>query len=146
MDNDYSLIMFVSVLHHIPDYMSCLKMACQRIANGGSLLTLQDPLLYSRHKTAHRVDQAACLAWRLGQGNLSRGMKTRLRRIRGILDETDPGDMVEYHVIRDGVDEEEVLSFARWNLHKLHFSRIGRISSVSGSVSVISLACAIILE
>src|ERR1700722_795024 len=112
MDDVYSLIMFVSVIHHIPDYVACLKMACQRIASGGSLLTLQDPLLYSRHKTAHRVDQAAYLAWRLGQGNLSRGMKTRLRRIRGILDETDPGDMVEYHVIRDGVDEEEVLSFA----------------------------------
>jgi SAM-dependent methyltransferase len=113
MDNDYSLIMFVSVLHHIPDYMSSLTMACQRIVNGGSLLTLQDPLLYSRHRTAHRVDQAAYFAWRLGQGDLSKGMQTRLRRIRGILDETDPSDMVEYHVIRDGVDEERILSFAK---------------------------------
>jgi SAM-dependent methyltransferase len=113
MDDDYSLIMFVSVLHHIPDYMTCLEMACHRIAKGGSLLTLQDPLLYSRHRAAHRVDQAAYFAWRLSQGNLSKGMQTRLRRIRGILDETDPGDMVEYHVIRDGVDEEKILSFAK---------------------------------
>jgi hypothetical protein len=88
-------------------------MACQRIISGGSLLTLQDPLLYSRHRTAHRVDQAAYFAWRLGQGNLSRGMRTRVRRIRGILDETDPSDMVEYHVIRGGVDEEKILSFAQ---------------------------------
>ena len=113
IDNDYSLLLLVSVLHHIPDYISFLKMACQRIADGGALLTLQDPLHYSRHRTAHRVDQAAYLAWRLSQGNLSRGVRTRLRRIRGTLDETNPADMVEYHVIRDGVDEEKALSFAK---------------------------------
>jgi hypothetical protein len=33
--------------------------------------------------------------------------------MRGIFDETNPADMVEYHVVRDGVDEEEILSFAR---------------------------------
>lgn len=31
----------------------------------------------------------------------------------GIIDEKNPSDMVEYHVIRNGVDEEAVLSFAR---------------------------------
>ncbi len=113
VDNDYSLLMFVSVLHHVPDYISFLKMACQRITDGGALLTLQDPLLYSRHRTAHRADQAAYFAWRLSQGNLSKGIQTRLRRIRGILDETNPGDMIEYHVVRDGVDEERILSFAK---------------------------------
>jgi len=33
--------------------------------------------------------------------------------MRGIIDEKNPSDIVEYHVIRDGVDEEAVLSFAR---------------------------------
>lgn len=112
IDSDYSLLMFVSVLHHIPDYMSFLKEACQRITDGGALLTLQDPLWYSRHRTAHRADQAAYFVWRLGQGDLSKGIQTRLRRFRGILDDTEPSDMVEYHVIRDGVDEEKILFFA----------------------------------
>jgi hypothetical protein len=31
----------------------------------------------------------------------------------GSLDETNPADMVEYHVVRSGVDEEGVLEFAR---------------------------------
>jgi SAM-dependent methyltransferase len=113
VENDYSMLMFVSVLHHVPDYMLFLKMACQRITNGGALLTLQDPLCYSRHRMAHRVDQAAYFFWRLSQGNLTKGIRTRLRRIRGILDDTNPSDMVEYHVVRDGVDEEEILSFAK---------------------------------
>ena len=111
--NDYSLLLFVSVLHHIPDYMSYLEDACKRLTNGGSLLTLQDPALYSRHSTAHHAEQAAYFIWRLGQGNLTQGINTRLRRMRGILDETEPRDMVEYHVIRDGVDEEQILSFAK---------------------------------
>ncbi len=82
------------------------------MTDGGTLLTFQDPLWYPRHKVAHRFDQMAYLAWRLTQGNLSKGIKTRLRRIRGILDEENPGDMVEYHVVRDGVDEEKIYSFA----------------------------------
>ena len=52
-------------------------------------------------------------AWRLVQGNAIGGLKTRLRRIRGVFDETNPSDMVEYHVVRNGVDEQMVLSFAR---------------------------------
>jgi SAM-dependent methyltransferase len=113
VDNDYSLLMFVSVLHHIPDYMSFLREACQRTTNGGALLTLQDPAWYARHSAPHHVNQAAYFVWRLGQGDLTKGVQTRLRRMRGILDETAPSDMVEYHVIRHGVDEEKILSFAR---------------------------------
>jgi SAM-dependent methyltransferase len=110
---DYSLLMFVSVLHHIPDYITFLREASQRIVRGGALLTLQDPVSYSRHRAAHRAERAAYFAWRLGQGNPVEGLQTRLRRMRGTFDEENPRDMVEYHVVRDGVDEEAVLSFAR---------------------------------
>jgi SAM-dependent methyltransferase len=110
---DYTLLMFVSVIHHIPDYMSFLKEGSQRLAAGGALLTLQDPTLYSRHRVAHRADQIAYFAWRAAQGNLVSGLQTRLRRMRGIFDETKLADMVEYHVVRDGVDEDRILSFAR---------------------------------
>jgi SAM-dependent methyltransferase len=111
--DDYSLVMFVSVIHHIPDYMSFLKEASQRLAAGGAFLTLQDPTLYARHRVAHRADQIAYFAWRVAQGNLVSGLQTRLRRMHGIFDEAKPADMVEYHVARDGVDEEKILSFAR---------------------------------
>jgi len=36
---DYTLLMFISVLHHIPDYMAFLKAASQRLATGGALVT-----------------------------------------------------------------------------------------------------------
>lgn len=113
VDENYTLLMFVSVLHHIPDYVAFLRQARSRLAPGGALLTLQDPTWYSRHRVAHRADRAAYLAWRLGQGDLSGGLQTRLRRMRRIFDETNPRDMVEYHVVRNGVDEQAVLRFAR---------------------------------
>ena len=109
---DYSLLMFVSVLHHIPDYINYLMEASQLIVRGGALLTLQDPVWYSRHRASHRADRAAYFAWRLGQGSPIEGLHTRLRRMRGTFDETNPRDMAEYHIVRNGVDEEAVLSFA----------------------------------
>jgi SAM-dependent methyltransferase len=118
---DYTLLMFVSVLHHIPDYMSFLKKASQRIATGGALLTLQDPAWYSRHRLAHRAEQTAYFTWRLTQGDYVCGLRTRLRRMLGIFDEKNPSDMVEYHVIRNGVDEEAVLSFAREEFSEITF-------------------------
>lgn len=39
------------------------------------------------------------------QGNYAQGLRTRIRRFRRIYDETEPSDLVEYHVVRDGVDE-----------------------------------------
>ena len=147
--DDYSLLMFVSVLHHIPDYISYLQDACKRITNGGSLLTLQDPALYSRHGTAHHAEQAAYFMWRLGQGNLTQGIQTRLRRARGIFDETEPRDMVEYHVIRDGVDEEKILSFAKttfsdvslieyWSSQLGFAQRFGERFGLQGSFGIVA--------
>jgi SAM-dependent methyltransferase len=113
VDDDYTLLMLVSVIHHIPDYISFLRDASRRISPGGALLTLQDPLWYPRHRTSHEAERMSYFAWRLAQGNAIGGLKTRLRRIRGVFDETNPSDMVEYHVVRNGVDEQMVLSFAR---------------------------------
>jgi SAM-dependent methyltransferase len=121
VDGDYTLLMFVSVLHHIPDYISFLEKASQRIAAGGSLVTLQDPAWYSRHRVAHHAEQAAYFGWRLTQGDYASGLRTRLRRMHGIIDEKNPSDVVEYHVIRDGVDDEAVLSFARESFAEVTF-------------------------
>jgi SAM-dependent methyltransferase len=110
---NYSLLMCVSVLHHIPDYLEFLKTAAERLAPGGLLLTLQDPTWYPRHRAAHYAERATYFTWRLGQGKPVRGLQTRVRRMRGFFDAANPSDMVEYHVVRQGVDEEAVLSFAR---------------------------------
>lgn len=105
----YSLILCVSVLHHIPDYLGFLDAAMGRLAPGGTLLTLQDPLWYARAGRRSRVlDRTGFYSWRIWQGDLRRGLSTVHRRLRGRYDETNPSDMVEYHVVRDGVDERAI--------------------------------------
>lgn len=102
----YELVVLVSVVHHIPDYLTFIDAACGLLVPGGSFLSIQDPLYYPRMSSfAHRLDRGLYLAWRVFQGNYRRGLSTRLRRLRGIHDEAQPSDLVEYHVVRDGVDE-----------------------------------------
>lgn len=105
----YSIVLCVSVLHHIPDYATFVRTAAKRLRPGGAFLAMQDPLWYPRAgRLAHRLDRGAYMLWRIGQGDLKAGAATRLRRLRGRIDEDDPRDMVEYHVVRDGVDEQAV--------------------------------------
>lgn len=106
----YSLILCVSVLHHIPDYLGFLDGALGKLAPGGSLLTLQDPIWYARAGSRSRLlDRAGFYSWRVTQGDLLRGLATTRRRLQGTYDETNPSDMVEYHAVRDGVDEQAIV-------------------------------------
>jgi SAM-dependent methyltransferase len=100
------LVVCLSVLHHIPDYLSAVAGMLGRIRPGGGFVSFQDPLWYPRRSwLSMRVDRAAYLAWRLPRGDVGRGVATAVRRARGVWDETNPADMVEYHVMRNGVDE-----------------------------------------
>lgn len=110
----YSLILCVSVLHHIPDYVSFVDHAIERLAPGGTFLALQDPLWYPRaNRYARLVDRGGYYAWRLRQGNAAQGLATLTRRVRGRYDEANPADMVEYHVVRQGVDENALVDRLR---------------------------------
>ena len=105
-DDEWDLVVIISVLHHIPDYVAFLRQVQTKVSVGGAVFTAQDPLYYPRQSTWSRaVARAAYLAWRLGQGNYRRGFSTLGRRARGVLDDTNPSDLVEYHVVRKGCDE-----------------------------------------
>jgi SAM-dependent methyltransferase len=100
----------VSVLHHIPDYLGFLSSAAGIVAPGGIVVTYQDPLWYPRRRRRDMaIDRGCYYLWRLRQGDLRRGVGTRLRRLRGLYDESRPEDMTEYHAVRDGVDELAVV-------------------------------------
>lgn len=120
----FDIIACISVLHHIPDYLAFLALAAARTKPGGSIVSWQDPLWYPRRSRLNRTaDKAAYIAWRLAQGEWQRGISTQLRRLRGIYDESEPSDMVEYHVVRSGVDEEAIemllkKSFGSVTLHR----------------------------
>jgi SAM-dependent methyltransferase len=107
-DQRFSIILYASVLHHIPDYTSAVECSItNHLAPGGSFVSFQDPLWYpSLGRGTRLLNDAAYLSWRLTQGNYRRGISSRIRRMRHIYDEENLSDMVEYHVVRNGVDHE----------------------------------------
>ena len=106
---EWDLAVITSVLHHIPDYLAFLDSLVSSLSRGGGIFTVQDPLYYPRmSRFAHSADRAAYLTWRLLQGDYRRGIRTRVRRLRGVYDDSEPSDLVEYHVVRSGVDEEAI--------------------------------------
>jgi SAM-dependent methyltransferase len=114
-ETQFDLILLISVIHHIPDYVGAVSDLCDKVLRpGGIVLTFQDPLWYPRQsKLATTLSWGSYFAWRLGQGELRRGLRTRWRRLRRIYDESEPADMVEYHVVRQGVDESALLDLFR---------------------------------
>ncbi|MFC5286580.1 class I SAM-dependent methyltransferase [Actinokineospora guangxiensis] len=118
------VVLAISVLHHIPDYLGATRALVERTAPGGAFVSYQDPLWYPRRSAGDRAaDRAAYLLWRLGRGDLRRGAATLLRRARGEYDETNPSDMVEYHVVRSGVDEEALRSLLAARFASAHLDR-----------------------
>jgi SAM-dependent methyltransferase len=102
----FDLVACISVLHHIPDYVAFLESMVRLTSDGGSFVSWQDPTWYPRRTlVTHRAEQASYFAWRARQGDLKRGLQTRVRRLRGVYDETNSADMSEYHVVRSGVDQ-----------------------------------------
>lgn len=109
-DERFATLLCSSVLHHIPDYLGFLDRVVKRhMLVGGSLVSVQDPLVYDRIRSlTHRFDRGAYLAWRLTLGNRRAGLSSLSRRLRGAYSDSEPGDMVEYHVVRRGLDEEAI--------------------------------------
>jgi SAM-dependent methyltransferase len=107
----FDAVVCLSVLHHIPDYLTAVSRFADITRPGGVFVSWQDPLWYSRLPKAQRfAAQVAYYSWRTRQGDVRRALATMSRRMRSVLDPGNPSDMVEYHVVRDGVDEDAVES------------------------------------
>jgi SAM-dependent methyltransferase len=117
----YDVILLISVIHHIPDYLEVITRLCDTVLRrGGTVVTFQDPVWYPRQKRWERLlSQAPYFAWRMTQGDFRRGLATRWRRVRGIYSESEPSDLVEYHVVRQGVDD-----FAIRDLFRARFADV----------------------
>jgi 2-polyprenyl-3-methyl-5-hydroxy-6-metoxy-1,4-benzoquinol methylase len=149
-ENKFSLVLFASVLHHIPDYEAALTAAASRLHAGGALVSFQDPLWYPTLKATHRrLSQATYLSWRLGQGSYLQGLMTRLRRVRGIYDPRNLSDMVEYHVVRQGVDQRRVShvlsplfrrvdTFTYWSTQSSLGQRLGEAVKAENTFGVVA--------
>ncbi len=105
----YDIVVMNSFLHHIPDYLSLIRAAVPLLGRFGQFFSFQDPLRYDTIGLPARLfSQLAYFSWRIFQGNLSRGLKTRIRRLRGIYIPGSPEDDAEYHVTRNGVDQRAI--------------------------------------
>jgi SAM-dependent methyltransferase len=135
----FSVVLCASVLHHVPDYLSLVeKVIDQHLAPGGAFVSVQDPLRYdTMSPVAHRFDRAAYLIWRLGRGNRLRGLVSLKNRLTGQLDPSRPGDMVEYHVMRNGVDEQALQELLKPSFAELrvlpYWSNQSRLAQRFGS-------------
>lgn len=110
----FDVVLCLSVLHHIPDYVAAVAQYTAQLAPGGAFVSYQDPLWYPRRGRVSRlIDRGAYLTWRLGRPGRARGLASLSRRLRGAYDDTLPGDSVEYHVVRLGVDEDTLEKLLR---------------------------------
>jgi SAM-dependent methyltransferase len=144
----YSLALCVSLLHHIPDYVGFLRNISGRLLAGGALVTVQDPLWYPRLGLLTRtVDRSAYLAWRIGRGQFRQGVQAMVRRLRRVYPESRGGEIVYYHVVRQGVDEEAVAgsltdSFSRVEVFSYwshHLAALRRPAELAGIVNTFAV-------
>jgi SAM-dependent methyltransferase len=152
---DYDLVLCISVLHHIPDYLSFVGRLMHTIARGGAFGSFQDPLWYPRRTRRDLyLDRGAFYLWRLSQDNLLRGLTTLSRRARNVYDSSNPSDMVEYHVVRSGVDEqalsdlvgtrfEQVEQWRYWSTQSQLLQSLGTQLGLANTFGIVArgLAC-----
>src|SRR5439155_5229674 len=146
----FSVVLFASVLHHIPDYVATIEAAASRVVPGGALVTFQDPLWYPTvPRAAAFLSRFAYFWWRIRQGNYVRGISSRWRWMRGVYDDRNPSDMVEYHVVRRGVSQDalrEALSsrfryvrvISYWSTQSAIWQRIGEALGAQNTFGIVA--------
>jgi len=110
-NGSYDIIVACSFLHHIPNYLGLIEMAIDRLGPGGQFFSFQDPLRYdSLSLFARAFSKLAYFSWRALKGDVVGGIKRYIRRSRGIYLDDCPEDNAEYHVARNGVDQDAIVS------------------------------------
>ena len=105
----YDIIVVNSFLHHVPDYLGMIKEAATVLNPHGQFFSFQDPLRYDSVEKATMVfSSLAYFCWRIFKGDVIGGLRRRVRRSGGIYLEDSVHDNVEYHVTRNGVDQDAI--------------------------------------
>jgi len=108
----YDVVVMSSVLHHIPDYMATIQSVIEVLTPNGQFFSFQDPIRYDTlNAFVHWFSKFGYFSWRVFQGDLRGGLSRRLRRARGIYLDDCPQDNAEYHVTRNGVDQDRIVEF-----------------------------------
>ena len=105
----YDIIVVNSFLHHVPDYLGMIRESTMILNPHGQFFSFQDPLRYdSVGKATMNFSKLAYFSWRVFKGDVIGGLRRRIRRSRGIYLEDSVHDNAEYHVTRNGVDQDSI--------------------------------------
>ncbi len=110
----YDVIIASSFLHHIPDYLALINEAILLLVPHGQFFSFQDPLRYDSVGSFSKVvGNLGYLSWRIFRKDVVGGFRRSIRRMRGIYLSDSIYDNAEYHVTRNGVDQDAI-----WRLLK----------------------------
>ena len=105
----YDIIVANSFLHHVPDFLGVVREATTVLRPNGQFFSFQDPLRYDAVGNINMMfSNLAYFSWRVFKGDVIGGLKRRLRRARGVYLEDSVHDNTEYHVTRNGVDQDAI--------------------------------------
>jgi 2-polyprenyl-6-hydroxyphenyl methylase / 3-demethylubiquinone-9 3-methyltransferase len=105
----YDIVVMNSFVHHIPDYLAVFHKSIAILRPHGLIFTFQDPLRYDTlGRGSFCFSMGAYFFWRLFRGNYLQGLRTRIRRLQGIYIPGSKEDDAEYHVTRNGVDQDAI--------------------------------------
>jgi SAM-dependent methyltransferase len=109
----YDIVSALSLLHHIPDYMSLVRQAIARLSPHGQFFSFQDPLRYDTVGAfTNAFSEISYLSWRVFKGDIWGGFTRRVRRSRGVYLPDCLYDNAEYHVTRNGVDQDALCNLS----------------------------------
>lgn len=149
--NKYDLVVCNSFLHHVPDYLTLIQHCQEKLKPGGVFFSFQDPLRYDTiGRFNHFYTQLTYYFWRIQKGNIINGFKRFLRRKKGIFLEDCLEDNVEYHVVRNGLDQIAIFEqfkehefniniFKYYSNQILLFQKIGQFFGFKNIFSLIAL-------
>lgn len=134
----YDVLVISSCLHHIPDYISLITAGVNTLSKTGQFFSFQDPIRYDTMNVfSYWFSKGAYFSWRVFQADFFGGVFRTLRRARGIYLPDCPSDSVEYHVVRNGVDQDKIeglLSSKGFECRVIrYFSTQGRLFQSLGS-------------
>tara|TARA_B110000503_G_scaffold143581_1_gene246009 strand:+ start:325 stop:1176 length:852 start_codon:yes stop_codon:yes gene_type:complete len=109
---EHDVVLINSFLHHIPDYMLLFDYISKISKPHSQILTFQDPLRYDNMpRLSLLFSKIVYFSWRIFQGDVVGGLWRRSRRFFGFYYADSVHDNAEYHVTRNGVDEQAIKIF-----------------------------------
>jgi len=107
--HQYDIIVANSFLHHVPDYIGLITECSKILSTHGQFFSFQDPMKYaSLGRFTSLFTKVAYFSWRIFKGDIIRGIRRRVRRSRRVYLDNCSGDNTDYHVVRGGVDQDEL--------------------------------------